>query len=240
MSEDDAFYVGYLPLPGRDRKFLKRLLPAVFLGACGLALALSALQKDPGTGRWEQDKQITFEGTVSVNPYAMLHTREGDTLRAVLLVDEGKFGAAARLSAMDGKYVKVRGTLLHREGRNMLEIASSEDAIQMMTGPANVPAAVLAGNKTLHGEVIDPKCYIGAMKPGGGKTHKACAELCLAGGIPPMLAVWEDGREICYLLENADGSAANAWAGPMAGEALDVAGAVERQDDLMVLKVERR
>ena len=240
MSEngDDAFYVGYLPLPQRHRRFLRRLLPAMLLGACGVALAIGAAQKDPGQGRWEQDKQISLEGAISVNPYALLHTREGDTSRAVLLVEEGKFGAAARVAPMDGKYVKVRGTLLHRDGRNMLEIASALDAVEVVPDhEAHVPASISLGGRTLHGEVIDPKCYIGAMKPGGGKTHKACAELCLAGGIPPMLAVWEGGHEVYYLLENADGSAANQRVSHLAGESADLNGEVERQGDLLVLKL---
>jgi hypothetical protein len=139
---------------------------------------------------------------------------------------------------MDGKYVKIRGTLLHRNGRNMLEIASGSDAVEVIAGhDTTVPASVLLGSRTLHGEVIDPKCYIGAMKPGGGKTHKACAELCLAGGIPPMLAVWEGGRELYYLLEAADGGPLNQNISQLAGEIVDFAGSVEVQGDLLVLKL---
>jgi hypothetical protein len=36
------------------------------------------------------------------------------------------------------------------------------------------------------GEVVDAKCYLGAMKPGDGKSHKACATLCVTNGIPAM------------------------------------------------------
>src|SRR4051812_20754531 len=119
MSEHpaDSFYVGYLPLPQRDRSFLKLLLPAGILALCGLALAIGAGQKDPGAGQWELDKQITLEGTVSTKPYALLHTQDARTPRAILLVEEGKFGAATRLAAVDGKYVTIRGTLLQRDGR---------------------------------------------------------------------------------------------------------------------------
>ena len=159
--------------------------------------------------------------------------------RAVLLVNEGKVGAAARLASMNGRYIRVRGTLLHRAGRNMMEIASSNDAVLIVPGDAHVPASVSVGNKTLRGEVIDPKCDIGAMKPGGGKTHKACAELCLAGGIPPMLAVRENGREALYLMVQEDGSAANEMASPLAGEVVEMTGAVEMRGDLMVLRVAR-
>ena len=43
------------------------------------------------------------------------------------------------------------------------------------------------GVATLRGEIVDSKCYLGAMKPGDQKTHKACATLCIRGGIPPVL-----------------------------------------------------
>ena len=50
--------------------------------------------------------------------------------------------------------------------------------------PPTVP--MIGVKERLRGEIIDPKCFAGAMKPGEGKPHKACAVLCLRGGIPPM------------------------------------------------------
>jgi len=54
---------------------------------------------------------------------------------------------------------------------------------------------------TLRGEITDPKCFAGAMKPGDGKTHKACAALCLRGGIPPAFrTTGRDGELVSYVL----------------------------------------
>jgi len=53
------------------------------------------------------------------------------------------------------------------------------------------------------GEIIDPKCYAGSMKPGDGKTHKACAALCLRGGIPPVFVTGPD--HAAYVLTTAGG-----------------------------------
>ena len=62
--------------------------------------------------------------------------------------------------------------------------------------PLGWPAPqVLADNVTLKGEIIDPKCYLGAMKPGGGKTHKACAMRCIAGGIPRRQTGHDDEQQ---------------------------------------------
>jgi hypothetical protein len=235
----DPFYVGYFPLPARDRRFLRWMIPMGLLAVAGLGLLVGVSQRDPGVGRWDIDKEIVLEGRVSVDPYALLHTRDGALPRAVLLVEEGKFGAAERFKALHGKSAKIRGTLLHREGRSMLEISGSGDAVTVLGDSASAsPVAISLGPQAIRGEVIDPKCYIGAMKPGGGKTHKACAELCLAGGIPPMLATWDaSGHEVFYLLMLADGTPANAAAARVAGEIVMLSGAVEKRDDLLVLRL---
>jgi len=49
--------------------------------------------------------------------------------------------------------------------------------------------------KTFTGEIIDPKCYFGVMKPGEGKIHKSCAIRCISGGIPPILKVILDNNK---------------------------------------------
>jgi hypothetical protein len=239
-ADRDDFYVGYFPLPAGHKRFLKIAVPGFLAVAVAAAVLVAAGQKDPGGGVWEIDKEITLEGVVTIDPYAMLHSSEAGAPRTVILVSEGKFGAAERLAAFAGKTAKIRGTLLHRSGRTMLEIADAADAVNPSDMSAAAPAPVALGNKTLTGEVIDPKCYIGAMKPGGGKTHKACAELCIAGGIPPMLAAWGENGEEFYLLVGADGLALNAVAGPRAGERITIAGAVERRRDLMVIRVDAK
>jgi hypothetical protein len=241
MPDDcDDFYVGYFPLPAGHKRFLKITVPGLLVLAVVVAALVAAGQKDPGGGVWEIDKEITLEGVVSVDPYAMLQTTEAGSPRTVIVVSEGKFGAAERLAALNGKFAKIRGTILHRQGRTMMEIAAAADAVSVGDKPMTIPAAPLLGQNTLTGEVIDPKCYIGAMKPGGGKTHKACAELCIAGGIPPMLAVWGEKGEEFYLLVSADGAAINEAAAPRAGERVTLTGAVEQRGDLKVLRVEHK
>jgi hypothetical protein len=45
-----------------------------------------------------------------------------------------------------------------------------------------VPKSVL-----LTSEILDANCWFGAMRPGYGKPHKACAALCARGGLPLAL-----------------------------------------------------
>jgi hypothetical protein len=47
------------------------------------------------------------------------------------------------------------------------------------------------GDVLIAGEILDAKCWFGAMRPGHGKTHKACAALCAKGGLPLAFAELE-------------------------------------------------
>ncbi|MEZ6317838.1 MAG: hypothetical protein R3B49_03645 [Phycisphaerales bacterium] len=77
------------------------------------------------------------------------------------------------------------------------------------------------------------------MKPGDGKAHKACATLCVGGGIPPMLyARGSDGAARCVLLVGSDGGAANELVLPYLGEPVRVRGQAGTLGSLDVLVLE--
>ena len=143
-----------------------------------------------------------------------------------------------------GQAVRVTGTLLHRGGRWMLELADGDKGMRRLTDEeaGQLPALgwpsaeMIDSHATLQGEIIDPKCYLGAMKPGGGKTHKACAMLCISGGVPPMLVTRDaDKQETYYLLTSADGGPANELVLPFVGDPITVSGRLERRGDLLTL-----
>jgi hypothetical protein len=245
-TSTDDFFIGWEPLPASHVRFLRPLCRILFILA-GCAAALIALhQRSPGTGQWDSDSVVTLEGIVYARPYAMLHVG-GEPPRTFLLVEEGKFGALDRIEKItegyrEGRAVRVRGTVLHRGNRWMLELAEGADGLQPLTPedsgiqPALPRREMLAGRVTLHGEIIDPKCYLGAMKPGGGKTHKSCASLCIAGGIPPMLVTrGPDRRETFYLLTTSEGGPAGDMVLPFAGDQVEITGRLERQGDVLIL-----
>lgn len=67
------------------------------------------------------------------------------------------------------------------------------------------PTTVLPESDTvMTGEIIDPKCYFGAMNPGYGKPHLSCAARCIAGGIMPVLKYHtpEGEENYCVLIDN--------------------------------------
>lgn len=203
MAETDpdrALYVGYLPVPGRHRRFLLVLVPALLLGLAAAALAITLSQRSPGRAVWDTGLRQDWTGVLTTDPYPMLTTDAGESF---LVVGMGKFGVHDRVGPHAGARCRLSGWSLARDGRRMIELDPDPGAIEVLdAGP--VPGRVDAtpgSAATVSGEIVDGKCFLGAMKPGDGKGHKACAILCIAGGLPPMLATRRpDGSHAMILL----------------------------------------
>jgi hypothetical protein len=244
----DEFFIGWLPLPESYSRLLRFVVPLVLLLVILVAAALPLWQQSPGGGAWEADSVVTIEGVIQAEPYALLRTfaTEDNSIRTLLLVEEGKFGAHERALPLAGQYVQATGTFLHKGDRWMLELQSQPDSLVAVPAPPLPDLQRLATVKTeavghvvLQGEIIDPKCYLGAMKPGGGKTHKACAMLCISGGIPPMLITRDPaGRETFYLLTDPKEASAKDCILNYVGDPVELAGQLELRDDLHVLLID--
>ncbi|MEL6188060.1 MAG: hypothetical protein AAFU79_25840, partial [Myxococcota bacterium] len=204
------FFVGYADTPPRTKRFalIAGAVLLVVVVAAGLGWALT--QRRAGTATWDITTVVERQGILQVSPYGMLHTRDASGgWTTTLLVEDGKLGLRAQASSLDGRSVKVRGTLLGRAGEEMLALVPSADAVLGVSArPTEVAPRVDGGEITLVGRVVDSKCFLGAMKPGDGSGHRPCAELCLKGGIPPVL-VTEDPAHPYVLLAAADGGPAN-------------------------------
>ncbi len=242
-TDQDEFFIGWLALPRTYRR-LVRIAAVVSLLLAGLSAALLALpQRSPGDGVWNPTSQ-TLVGLAQAAPYPLLWLPADEAHpsgRAVLLVAEGKFGAARRIAQFAGRWVRVRGTLLVRDGRALFELASEPNAVEDLEQFAVKSPFVSqgAGQVRVRGEIIDPKCYLGAMKPGGGKTHKACAALCIRGGIPPMLlSIDPEGRPQYYLLTGPNDEPLHEQLAPFAGDLIAASGRERLVGDLRVLAID--
>ena len=247
MADTGEFYVGYFKTPPALAKFLRWVLPVLIVVALAVAWFVSRSQNDPGDGVWHDDAE-SLVGRIAAKPYPLIRvpSRLADSpVETILLVSEGKHGGGERVAALDGRIVRVRGTILERDGRRLLEL-TKDDALtpgNSLSQPEEArlasPTVVPMGQVTLRGEIIDPKCYAGAMKPGEGKTHKECATLCISGGIPPMFVTVDDaGRRSYYLLTNPAGEALDDRILPFVADAVEISGALEMRDDLQVLKID--
>lgn len=246
-SSEAEFFVGYLPLP--------RGLRRVAWGVCGLLLALlvgSALllgrsTTGGGHAHFKGGQVQGLVGMLSVRPTAMLWTLDATVeggVRGTLLVRQGKFGLGASVAALDGAVVRIAGNVIERDGQRMIELAGPPHAAGDALGSAE-RARILArsqrvsGEVRLRGEIVDSKCYLGRMRPGDRRTHRACAQLCIAGGIPPLLVVRDaQGHEQAYVLAGRDGGPIGDAILEFVAEPVSVSGELVADGDAQVLRID--
>jgi hypothetical protein len=234
----DDFFVGYLPTPANQKRFLHT--GVVFLGivAATLALLIAARQRDPGSGSWNYGNADPFEGVLEFTPYPSLRTGTG----SLLIVNEGKVGGSPSLREHAGKRVRLTGSLIRREGRAMIELSPAAADVVDDAKPTMPPPIQDRESITPRGEIIDPKCFLGAMKPGDGKPHKGCATLCLRGGIPPMFVTRSvDGATRYHLLVDEKDAAltgdALAAILPFVADDVELTGTRYRRGDLEFIEI---
>ncbi len=244
----EEFYVGYLPMPPAHVFYVRLLMPVVLWVAVGAAAVLSSSQFDPGPGTWNAGQPQTFEGVIGASPYPLLRIPGGPNgaeFTTFLIVETGKFGGK-RAAPLDGQYARISGWLIEREGRRMIELDPGDNAITPIPGDSS-PGAILSdrplskvvGTVSLRGEIVDSKCFLGVMKPGFGKTHKECATLCIAGGIPPMLVTTDaSGKRGYYLLTDKNGAALDDRVLPFIADPVEVSGQLEILGDLPLLRID--
>jgi len=206
-DKPDEFYVGYLPMPAGDRRFIKAAIFTLVLSMLGIAAILVLTMRDPGDARWETGKVQSWSGVLLEHPYPML-VPENQKSSALFVISMGKRGAHDRLSAHFGKKVTLSGYELSRDGRRLIELLDTPDAIEPLESVSPSPKGEMNHIKhtILTGEIVDGKCYLGAMKPGDGMGHQSCAALCIKGGLPPMFVANTDEGDLVYYLLLIDGS----------------------------------
>jgi hypothetical protein len=173
------FFVGWsgrtaLPLLG----FLALILVALVAGFGALAFSLGVTVDDPGGGDFSGDKDIT--GVLIADPYPMIVTDNNQ--HTVVLSGGGKRGVQEMARPLDGKHVRATGSGVKRGDRDLLLV----DQLRAAPGEAAPPVRELLGSWRLTGEICDGKCSLGVMHPGNKPVHKACANVCLIGGVPPV------------------------------------------------------
>jgi methionine sulfoxide reductase heme-binding subunit len=240
--DPDEFYVGYLPTPRAQLRFVRAAVPALLVLCAAVAGLIGVTQRDPGPAVWSLELSPAIEGVVREHPYPMLELDTPEGPRLAMLVEVGKIGAQARVRGLDGRRVRVSGWPLDRDGRRIIELAPDPSGLVAIEDqPQVVPARAMVAGETveLRGEIVDYKCFLGAMKPGDGKGHKACATLCVRGGIPPVLVTIEpDGSRGYHLLCGPDGvSPMPGSILPLIGEPVIVQGTRFGATDLAVLGV---
>ena len=238
----DEFYTGYLPEapPGIARR-TRTAVAVVFVLAVTLAVVLVASQRPFSSAVFEFGTLRTFEGVARLAPEPHLEVerpgRADDPVSRFYLVAPGKHGARPALAGLDGRRVRLEGTLVYRGDQTMIEVVpSTVEAVAEGTPPAD---DVSLGRHTLIGEIVDSKCWLGVMKPGAGKPHRACASLCIRGGSPPLFVVRDaDGPASQLLLVGDDGRPIGTEILDLVAEPVEITGEAVRRGDLLVLRAD--
>jgi hypothetical protein len=175
----NPFFVGWSGRTATPHiRFIVLLAASLLFCFAALAFAIGITVDDPGGGDFAGDRDIT--GILIADPYPMIVT--DDNQHTIPLSGGGKRGVQEQARALDGKHVHATGTAVRRGDRDLLLV----DDLQSLPGEPVPPVRKSLGTWRLTGEICDGKCSLGVMRPGNRTMHKACANVCLIGGVPPI------------------------------------------------------
>lgn len=264
-ERQDGFYVGYVDeTPPGVSRFTRRAAIGLLLLAAVLGAVLALLLERFDEGVFEYGTVRDYEGELLVDPHPRLLTADGPA-EGYLLVGVGKQALDVNgepsppWASSPSRKTGLSGTLIQNPEAAMLEVHSlelPEGATQARSGvepsapagpeaeesPTDVESngatnVIRVHGHTLLGEIVDTKCYLGAMKPGRGKPHRDCASLCIRGGIPAALLVRTASgeRHLVHLL-NLRGRPLGRELLEWVGEPVEVWGTLRRRDNRLFLR----
>lgn len=253
IRQENSFYIGWQeqspPAYARtSRRFIGLVLVVLTLTAFLLVLG----QRGFAGSVFELGKITTHEGILVKAPVPMLKIQDGKDgngkplFKSILLIGFGKRGAEATLAAieaaegqaLEGRAMRLKGTLIYYDGKTALELTEGTEAFAgfLETPAAYMPLQAALGAASLRGEILDPKCALGVMKPGYGKPHRSCAVRCISGGIPPILRIANKAGKANYcIVLGENGQPVNSRLLDYVADQVQVCGRLERQDDWLVL-----
>jgi methionine sulfoxide reductase heme-binding subunit len=242
-AANDEFFVGYLPMSRAAARFSLAAGASMIAAMLLLGAVFAGFQRPPSEGLRAGAYGVSYAGLLLASPYPHLRVLAADGGFTTLLFTGWVKNNVDLPAEKIGRPVVVAGNLYEHAGLRMLEGAGGfEAASALAAGDVERLQAVTSeelGVVTLRGEIVDSKCYAGRMRPGVGHPHRACAQLCILGGIPPVLVtVGADRRETHYVLASRQGGPVNEAVAPFAAEPVEVRGRLERRGDLNVLHID--
>lgn len=243
-KNDTPFFVGYLAIPAPLKPFL--LVLTIGLVALGglFGFWIGATQDDPGPGAFRFDYgQQTVIGVIERTPMPILHVTRGNdripTGHTLMMSGPGKNGVMGREAAVHGALVEVSGVILERGALDMMQVRGGTNGMKAVEGEGVVPVVEDRGRWRLAGEICDGKCLAGAMRPGRGLAHKACANLCILGGVPPVFVSSQpvEGSEF-LMIAGPDGSPLPDEIYQYMAQYISVEGQITRHGTLLVFAMD--
>ncbi len=253
MNNSD-FYIGWqAQAPASITHHIKRVLGLLFAIMIVIGLLLARNQKKFSTANFEFGSLTQVTGFYFNKPVPSIKVEHGTdrfgnkTYVTIPLVGFGKFGAEGVMdvlqkeqgTSLNQKELTLRGTLLYNDGKLLMQIDANDQpliTVGKMADIASIPVQKEIGTVKFRGEIVDPKCFFGVMKPGEGKVHKDCAIRCIRGGIPPVLRVQnEKGEANYYLLVGPHGEKMNEAVKDLVAEPVEIEARAVQQGDWIIL-----
>ena len=253
----NEFYIGWMiDAPATFAAFIKKYLLVLLLVVILIGALLALSQKKFGKGTFEFGTLTEAKGVYFAKPIPNLKVMNGKDIWGnvsyitIPLIGYGKFGVDGVISdiekqqhvVLDGKAVTIKGTLLYNDGKVLMQVDGNDQPISNIAAAGTAKNELLAskdlGTVQLKGEIVDPKCFFGVMKPGEGKPHKDCAIRCILGGIPPVLRVNNtNGTTNYYFIVGANGEKMNKAVQPYVAAPVQITAKAVQYNDWTVLYV---
>ncbi|HEX2608064.1 MAG TPA: hypothetical protein VHK91_11825 [Flavisolibacter sp.] len=247
--KEDHFYIGWqdkAPMP--YKRFVKGIVIGWIILAAILGSVLPARQRTFSKATFEYGKLTQLTGiyfSLPV-PHLLVNRQQGSVM--IPLVGYGKHGAAGIMSeleqqakiSLNARELTLKGTLIYGDGKTLMQVDGNDQPLVAVSklGIMEQEAEKALGPLTVNGEVVDPKCYFGVMKPGEGKAHKDCAIRCILGGIPPVYSLTDErGLKSYLLLVNANGEPVNEQVRDLVGIPSTLSGQAYRYADWTLLRI---
>lgn len=250
----DEFFIGWSGKTGpRLARFLALVAVLCVAGMALIGFGLGNQTDDPAAGLLRLGERDAAGGSVRPDDWGGEQILRGHLSRigypvlhlppsaahprghVMLLSGDGK--RAPEWSGKAGP-VELRGSVLRRGAIEMLVVDGPARPLDDATGLSPAGREPL-GRWRIAGEICDGKCYAGAMRPGSGVAHRACANLCLIGDLPAILVTKDPVAGSHYLLlASPDGGAPPALIRDAVAIPVELEGEVERIGNVLVLRLD--
>ncbi len=251
---NNEFYIGWqdkapITYAKKIRRTVFIILALVLLVCGGLVLT----QQPFANSTFEINRLRTLEGILIKEPIPCLKMPTGvdaqgvQQFQRVLLIGFGKHGAQPTLEAMEQaqgqtleeKGMKLEGKLIYFDGKLAMELSEGIGSFKGFVEVKDAPSIQKnLGEVTLRGEILDPKCYLGVMRPGEGKPHRSCAIRCIEGGITPLFKTTTGEANQYFFALDETGKPINEKIAKYVADEVQLCGAIEQWDDWYVVKVD--
>ncbi len=261
VNNQNEFYIGWqAKAPNEFSKKIKRFIWLLAVVVLLISATLVLSQQGFADSVFEFGKSTQVEGIFTRTPVPMIKIKDGlgangkQKLQSILLAGFGKTGADATLNAiekeqgklLENEIITLKGTLAYYDRKKVLELTEGAESFVNFGNLKTFnekeeffySKTKSLGDVRLKGEIYDPKCAFGVMKPGFGKPHRSCAIRCISGGVPPVLRIKNEKDEANYIiLVGPDGQAINQEVLDFVADQVLICGRLEQNDDWLVLYI---